>query len=213
MSRFRYSGLILVVFLSLFSCKPVSLNFQEGGTKKLSGAFYIKSEGIKHSGTFVTKYDVQSGAHDIIESGKSYFYSSFGPRLLTLKETMDSVELHPRKEEPFTIWSGLLLNLGDGFPFIPITYATFLRTMKGKLPLEVQLAISENKADSLVVPIKNSKINWNVLISRKGERIENVTLSLADSYTITFQQPGAGYFTEVTYTSKNSDYIKIRYDS
>lgn len=211
MSSLRYLLLFLVVIC--YSCRTTSLHFEEGGTKKLSGAFYIKAEGIKRSGTFVTKYEVKSGGSDLIHSGKSYFYSAMGPRLLTMKERPDSVQLHPRGEEPFTISTALLLNLGDGFPFIPITYGTFLRTMKGKLPLEVELAMTQNSGDSFTVPVKNSKFVWKVLISRKGERIENVTLTLADAYTISFIRPGAGYFTEVTYTSKNSDYIKIRYDS
>lgn len=212
-SKVSIVSLLLLLIILFYSCRPVSLNFQEGGIKKLSGSFYIRSEGIKRSGSFVTRYDVKSGTSDMIQSGKSYFYSALGPRILTMKETIDSVELHPRGEDPFTISTGLLLNLGEGFPHIPITYATFLRTMKGKLPLEVELAMVEDKSDKLTVPIKNSKFSWKVLIRRKGERIENITLSLADNYTITFISPGAGYFTEVTYTSNNSDYIKIRYDS
>lgn len=205
--------LLFLLVILFWGCAPRSLHFSEGGTKKFSGAFFIKSEGIKSSGTFVTKYEVNSNGIDYITSGKSYFYSSFGPRLLTLKEQRDSVELHPRKEEPFTISSNLILNLGEGFPELPITYATFLRTLKGKLPLEVTEVIVDEKESHFTVPIKNSKYAWDVLISRRGERIENVTLTLAGGYTITFTRPGAGFFYEIVYTTKNSDYIKIRYDS
>lgn len=205
------SILCLVVLLS--GCIAPSLQFKESGPKKFSGAFYIRSEGVKHSGTFVSKYEVQVGTIDSIVSSKSYFYSSFGPRLLTLSEKKDSVELDLRGEKPYTIPTYIYLNLGKEFPELPLSYGVFLRLMKGKLPIEVVQALHSNDTTSFTVPVKNSKYSWNVLISKRKDRIESITLTIKDDYSIVFKRPGEGFFYEVEFNSTNNDYIKIRYDS